>query len=267
LGKPSNGYPHDGRSAGLATTWPEFASYQQSCPDGVISLEQVTDVDPHELTPPYFRWLVHLIRPFPNFDLFFVRELRQRAVHALQLGAGSRVLDVGCGPGGSFPYLVEAVGPSGEVVGVEISPEVSLNARRRIEANRWSNVQVVEGDAKTVQLNGAFDAMLLLGAPDAYASREAVDNLLRYMKDDARIVAFGAKLSHHPLGKLLNWLSRSLMKLSFSSTPKLSYEPWCVLEKRLAEVQVQEYSFGCMFLAWGSIRSSSSTIDKSPLRS
>jgi ubiquinone/menaquinone biosynthesis C-methylase UbiE len=221
-------------------------------------------VDPRELTPPYFRWLVHLIRPFPNFDLVFVRALRQTAVRALQLKKGSHVLDVGCGPGGSFPYLVEAVGPSGEVVGVEISPEVSINARRRIEANRWSNVQVVEGDARTVQLNGTFDAMLLLGAPDAYACPEAVENLFRYLKDDARIVAFGAKLSHRRLGRMLNWLSRSLMKLSFSSTPELSYEPWYVLEKRLAEVQVREHVFGCLFLAWGSVRSSSATARKSP---
>jgi precorrin-6B methylase 2 len=227
-------------------------------------VEEVTKVDPHELTPPYFRWLVHLIRPFPNFDLFFVRGLRQRAVNVLQLKAGSRALDVGCGPGGSFPYLVEAVGLSGEVVGVEISPEVSINARRRIEVNRWSNVQVVEGDAKTVQLNGTFDAMLLLGAPDAYASPEALENLFPYLRDDARIAAFGAKLSHRRLGKMLNRLSRSLMKLSFSSTPELSYEPWCLLEKRLADVQVREYSFGCMFLAWGSVRSSAATVDKSP---
>ena len=141
---------------------------------------------------------------------------------------------------------------------------LTINARRRVEANHWNNVQVIEGDAKIVQLDGTFDAMLLLGAPDAYASPEAVDNLLRYLKDDARVVAFGAKLSHRRLGKMLNWLSRSLMKLSFSSTPELSYEPWCVLEKRLAEVQVHEYSFGCMFLAWGSIKSSSPTIDKSP---
>ena len=214
-------------------------------------------MDSHELTPPYFRWLVHLIRPFPNFDLFFVRALRQTAVDALQLKPGSRVLDVGCGPGGSFPYLVEAVGTSGEVVGVEISPEVAINARKRIEANRWSNVQVVEGDANTVQLNGTFDAMLLLGAPDAYASPQAVENLLRYLKDDARVVAFGAKLSHRRLGRMLNLIPRSLMKLSFASTPELSYEPWDVLAKRLAEVRVREYCFGCLFLACGCVRASS----------
>ena len=223
-------------------------------------------MDPRELTPPYWCTLVHLIRPFPNFDLFFAKALRQTAVHALELKTGSRVLDVGCGPGGSFPYLVEAVGPPGEVVGVEISPEVSINARKRIEANHWCNVQVVEGDATTVQLNGTFDAMLLMGAPDAYASPRAVENLFRYLRDDARIVAFGAKLSHRRLGTMLNRLSRSLMKLSFSSTPELSYHPWDVLEKRLAEVQIREYFFGCLFLAWGSVRSPSAG-DKSPHRS
>ncbi len=209
---------------------------------------------PHELTPPYIRYLVHLIRPFPNFDWFFIKRLRQRAIHALQLKAGSRVLDVGCGPGGSFPYLLEAVGPSGEVVGVEISPEVAINARRRIQANRWSNVQVVEGDARTIPLSGNFDGMLLFAAPDVYASPLAVANLLQCLKDDACVVAFGAKLSRRRVGKVFNLLFRLLMKFSFSSTPALNYEPWCLLENRLSEIHVQEYFFGCMFLVSGSYR-------------
>src|SRR5262245_40646663 len=80
-------------------------------------------LDTRHVTSPYARYLVHLIRPFPNFDASFIKPLRQKAVQLLQLKPGDRVLDTGCGPGGSFPYLVDAVGPSGEVVGVEISPE------------------------------------------------------------------------------------------------------------------------------------------------
>src|SRR5881397_1912229 len=99
-----------------------------------------------DLTPPYGRCLVHLIRPFPDFDPSFIKPVRRKAVELLHLKEGDRVLDVGCGPGGSLPYLVRAVGPSGEVVGVEISPEVTINARRRVEKNRWSNVQVVQAD-------------------------------------------------------------------------------------------------------------------------
>src|SRR5713101_3315169 len=208
-------------------------------------------MDNRELTPLYFRYLVHLIRPFPDFDFFFIKPLRQKAVQLLQLKPGDRVLDVGCGPGGSFPYLVDAVGPSGEVVGVEISPEVAINARRRIEKNRWRNVLVIEGDARTVELQDKFDGVLMFAAADVYASPQALDNLFQYLKNDARVVAFGAKLSHRRSGKVFNLLFRSLWKLSFSSTPGLNYEPWDLLQNRLAELHVQEYFFGCMFLAWG----------------
>src|SRR5213594_1336111 len=60
------------------------------------------------LTPPYGR-LARLIRPFPDFDAAFIKPVRQKAVELINLKQGDRVLDVGCGPGGSFPYLVQAV--------------------------------------------------------------------------------------------------------------------------------------------------------------
>ncbi len=142
----------------------------------------------------------------------------------------------------------------GEVVGVEISPETTINARRRIEANGWNNVRVIEGDAKTVQLNGLFDGLVLFASPDVYASPQAVSNLACYLKDDACVVVFGAKLSKHRVGVVLNVLFQSLMKLSFSSTPALSHEPLRVLRNQLSDIQMQEYFFGCMFLASGSIR-------------
>jgi len=157
-------------------------------------------------------------------------------------------------PGGTFPYLVEAVGASGQVVGVEISPEVAINARNRIEANGWNNVQVVEGDAATVCLDGGFDGLVMFAAPDVYASPEALANLLAYLKRDARIVLFGVKVSRRASAAVLNLIFRWLMKLSFSFTPKLNDEPWCVLKDQLADLEVTEYLCGCMFLAWGSFR-------------
>jgi SAM-dependent methyltransferase len=211
-------------------------------------------VDFNERTPPYVRYLARLIRPFPNFDFFFIKSLRRSAVKELRLRKGSRVLDAGCGPGGTFRYLVEAVGSSGEVVGVEISPEVAINAKRRIEDQRWRNVQVIEGDARTVRLHGKFDGLVMFAAPDVYASPEALANLLPYLKEDVRVVAFGAKLSRRRLAGVLNLLFQSLMQLSFSTTPRLNHAPWHVLENWLTEIDVREYFFGCMFLASGSTR-------------
>ena len=221
-----------------------------------MKAKEVNKVDNHELTPPYARYLVHLIRPFPNFDVFFIKPLRQKAVQLLRLKPGDRVLDVGCGPGGSFPYLVDAVGSSGEVIGVEISPEVAVNARRRIEKNSWSNVEVIVADARTVELKGQFDGLLSFAAADIYASPQALANLLPYLRDDARVVAFGAKFSRQRLGEVGNLLLRCLWRLSFSSTPAVNYEPWAPLKDRIDECHAQEYFFGCMFLAWGSINAS-----------
>lgn len=45
--------------------------------------------------------------------------------------AGERVLDIGCGSGGSTRTAAEAVGPEGEVLGVDISSEAIAMARSR----------------------------------------------------------------------------------------------------------------------------------------
>jgi len=91
----------------------------------------------------------------------------------------------------------------------------------------------------------------MFAAADVYASPQALANLLPYLKDDARVVALGAKLSHRRSGKVLNPLLRLLWKLSFSSTPVVNYEPWAPLKDRMSELHFQEYFLGCMFLAWG----------------
>ena len=111
---------------------------------------------------------------------------------------------------------------------------------------------MIEGDARTVELQGKFDGLLMFAAADVYASPQALGNLFPYLTDDARVVAFGAKLSRQGLGKILNSFFRLMFKLSFSSTPQLNYEPWILLEERVDDLTVEEYFFGCMFLAWGS---------------
>jgi len=219
-----------------------------------MKLEESTSLDQRSLTPLYARYLIHAIRPFPDIDASFIKPLRQKAAQLLQLKPGDRVLDVGCGPGGSFPYLVDAVGPTGEVVGVEISREIAINARQRVEKNGWTNVHISVAYAGSVRLEGRFDGLLAFAAPDTYASAESLANLLPYLKDDGRIVAFGAKLSRRRLGRLLNPVLRTLGRLSFSSTPRLNHESWEPLENRLIDFHVEEYFFGCMFMAWGQKR-------------
>jgi demethylmenaquinone methyltransferase/2-methoxy-6-polyprenyl-1,4-benzoquinol methylase len=204
------------------------------------------------LTPPY-GYLIRLVRPFPDFDPPFIKPVRQKAVDLLNLKAGDCVLDVGCGLGGSFPYLVHAVGQSGQVVGVEISPEIGVSARRRIAKNGWRNVQLIEAAAQDVDLTGPFDGLLMFAAADVYGSEEALENIFPHLRENARVAAFGAKLSSKGLGSSLNPFLRLLFNLSFSTTPRPDYEPWRIVAKRVEKLNVEEYFFGLMFLTSGSV--------------
>lgn len=85
---------------------------------------------------------------------------RVAAIDALRLRPGGRVLDVGCGTGLSFAHLVEAVGPTGRIVGVDTSNAMLARARRRVETHRWQQVRLVTADAGHIasHVDGPFDA-------------------------------------------------------------------------------------------------------------
>jgi demethylmenaquinone methyltransferase/2-methoxy-6-polyprenyl-1,4-benzoquinol methylase len=202
---------------------------------------------------PYARHLSRLIRPFPDFDFFFIKPLRQKAVDWLQLPPGARVLDMGCGTGGSFPCLTQAVGATGEVVGVDISPQSCVNARRRIAKNGWRNVDVVESAAQSVNLNGTFDGVLMFAAPDVFASEAALENIFPHLRENARVVFFGAKISGGRLGRLLNPVLRKAVTHLSPGTPLPDEAPWTLLAKRVQGLRVEEYFYGSMFLASGCV--------------
>jgi ubiquinone/menaquinone biosynthesis C-methylase UbiE len=202
---------------------------------------------------PYVKYLVRLTRPFPNFDFSFIKPVRKKAVKLLELEKGNRVIDAGCGSGGSFPFLLNSIGQTGELVGVEISSATVINTRKRISRNNWKNVIVIEGDAEKITLSGKFDGLLMFAAPDVFASEKALSNILPFLKENARVVFFGAKISNKKYGWILNCLIRlAFTKLSFPSTPVLESKPWATIEKHLENLVVEEYFFGWMFLANGS---------------
>lgn len=93
-----------------------------------------------------------------------VRRLRQHAVDSLALEAGDAVVEFGCGTGANIPFLRDAVGPTGTVVGVDFTPGMVARAARR--AARWDNVHVVRGDATRPPVVGAGAEDAPPGAPD-----------------------------------------------------------------------------------------------------
>jgi SAM-dependent methyltransferase len=86
------------------------------------------------------------------------------------IGAGMRVLDLGTGLGHVARQLLELVGPSGAVVGVDReAPLLAVAEQRRTT----DNLRFVEGDVRTVTLDEPFDAivarLVLFHIPDPVA--------------------------------------------------------------------------------------------------
>jgi SAM-dependent methyltransferase len=78
------------------------------------------------------------------------------AMDRLGLEAGQRVLDVGCGTGGTTLELARAVAPNGEVLGVDIAPAMIEIANGRAADGARFAVADVQGDDLGA---GTFDAV------------------------------------------------------------------------------------------------------------
>jgi SAM-dependent methyltransferase len=97
---------------------------------------------------------------------------------ALKPTEGERILDVGCGAGQTILQLAEAVGPTGEVVGIDISPRVLGIARERSAA--LFNVEFIQADAQTHAFAPeSFDAIFSRFGVMAFADPTAAFRNLR----------------------------------------------------------------------------------------
>lgn len=76
------------------------------------------------------------------------------------IGPGMRVLDLGSGAGDVAMTAASLVGPSGEVVGVDRSPESVAHAAARASAAELANIEFVASELGMFRPEGTFDAII-----------------------------------------------------------------------------------------------------------
>ncbi|MFI0980811.1 class I SAM-dependent methyltransferase [Streptomyces sp. NPDC021093] len=118
----------------------------------------------------------------------------EAAVASLRLRPGDAVLDAGCGTGRALPYLRRAVGPTGTVLGADLTREMLDEAAR---AGRGSAALLLQADvARLPVAPGSLDAVFAAGLI-AHLPRPG-ENL----RELARTVRPGGLLAlFHPVGR------------------------------------------------------------------
>jgi ubiquinone/menaquinone biosynthesis C-methylase UbiE len=88
--------------------------------------------------------------------------LGDAAIEAAAIQPGEAVLDVGCGCGATTLRLAELTGPTGRVLGADISTPMTQVANERLEAAGHAQASAVVADAQVVDasvMGGLFDVI------------------------------------------------------------------------------------------------------------
>lgn len=122
-----------------------------------------------------------------------IQKVRKLAVERLEIGHGSHVLDIGCGPGTLTATFARLVGQNGAVIGIDFDPQMirlSNERAHRLGLTAWTTHQVADCTNLPFRA-GAFDACYcervlqhLSHRKPAYALGEA----MRVTRPDGRIV-------------------------------------------------------------------------------
>jgi SAM-dependent methyltransferase len=157
-------------------------------------------------------------------------------LQAAGVGRGMRVLDLGSGAGDAAFVVAELVGPAGEIVGIDQSPDSVAKATGRAAERGLSNVRFVVGDIHDSAADAPFDAivgrLVLMYVADPAAVLRTQATLLRSGGVVAPIefdLHTARSLPPTPLvGQALSWLREAFTRAGID--PALGPRLWTVLQ-------------------------------------
>ncbi len=174
--------------------------------------------------------------------------IRNRAVKKMGLKKGDHALEVACGSGRNFPYLVEAVGKSGTLTGFDYSQEMLDAAKKLSQRNNWKNIKLIQGDAAQLKIkkNNFDGAVSVLGISAVPRWEKALKRCHDILRPGGKLVVCDARLFTGPL-KIVN----PLVKLIYSKFA--AWDPSKNIPKKMKEifgnVRVENLNLGTFFIA------------------
>lgn len=147
------------------------------------------------------------------------RRFVTRAEELLELQAGSRVLEIGCGTGASLVELARKTSPGGAVIGVDISPKMCARSERRAERSGLrSCIEIHRTDAAALPFDEAsFDAVLLSFTLELFSESDmatVLSECRRVLLEGGRLAVVSLSLTNAgPAVRLYEWFHRRFPRM------------------------------------------------------
>ena len=179
------------------------------------------------------------------------KAFRKRAVDLLGLKPGDCVVELGCGTGVNFPPVHSRIGPTGKLIGIDISAGTLAGAQIRVESAGWKNVELVEQDIVAYSYPGKVDAILSTGVFGYLDDADKVIQKASWALNAGRsmVVMDGKRPDRLP-----HWLFRFIVWVSKPFGVTCDYfekKTWETMEKHFSESRFEDMYGGMLYFSIG----------------
>ena len=187
------------------------------------------------------------------YDWIGGRRLQRVLIDALDLRAGDTVVDLGTGSGWNLVSLARAVGPSGRVVGYDISAGMLHRAHDRVREEGLSNVDLRRSDSREVDVPSDTAAVISAFSMEMVPDHDdVIARLVDQLRPGTRIGLVGLR---EPSG-WPEWLIRlvTAMNAPFGVGPEYrEVQPRTSIQRHLVGVDYREAMAGTVYSAIGRV--------------
>jgi demethylmenaquinone methyltransferase/2-methoxy-6-polyprenyl-1,4-benzoquinol methylase len=176
---------------------------------------------------------------------------RRATVAALSLKPGDSVVELGCGTGLNFPWVQEAIGPTGRLTAVDLTDAMLDVARERVARAGWKNVDLVQADLAEWQfpagMSGVYSTFVMSLIPE-YGL--VIERASQALKKGGRLAVMDFKEPVNwprPLRRLAVWLNKPYGV----NQDVINRHPWESIRRHLTETEYKEFYFGTVYLCAG----------------
>ena len=170
-----------------------------------------------------------------NSIISFKRHLKWRkdVMSRMNVLEGSKALDVCCGTGDWSFSLAEAVGESGEVIGLDFSQNMLSVAKKRNEEASYKNVSFIHGNAMELPFeDNSFDYVTIgFGLRNVPDYMQVLREMYRVVKPGGKVVCLETSHPTLPVYKQLYYFYFRYIMPLFGKLFAKSYQEYAWLQE------------------------------------